>query len=113
MLQIKNLTITHLKDLRTIIKDFSLILNEGDKAAIIGEEGNGKSTLLQLIYDEKLVEGYIEYTGEILNNAEDHSGSDDVVITGYLDNSNSTHLCEIAIFNFGKTIAETFREMPN
>jgi hypothetical protein len=54
-----------------------------------------------------------KYTGEILNNAEDHSGSDEVVITGYLDNSNLTHLCEITIFNFGKTIAETFREMPN
>jgi len=54
-----------------------------------------------------------KYTGEILNNAEDHSGYDEVVITGYLDNSNSTHWCEIAIFNFGKTIADTFREMPD
>lgn len=54
-----------------------------------------------------------KYTGEILNNAEDHSGYDEVVITGYLDNSNSTHWCEIAIFNFGKTIAQTFREMPD
>lgn len=54
-----------------------------------------------------------KYTGEILNNAEDHSGYDEVVITGYLDNSSSTHWCEIAIFNFGKTIAETFRDMPD
>ncbi|MDD5461986.1 MAG: hypothetical protein PHG00_10215 [Methylococcales bacterium] len=54
-----------------------------------------------------------KYTGEILNNAEDHSGYDEVVITGYLDNSNSRHWCEIAIFNFGKTIADTFREMPD
>lgn len=54
-----------------------------------------------------------KYTGEILNNAEDHSGYDEVVITGYLDNSKSTHWCEIAIFNFGKTIADTFREMPD
>jgi len=68
MLQIKNLTVTHLKDLKIIIKDFSLILNEGDKAAIIGEEGNGKSTLLQLIYDEKLVEDYVEFSGEIIKN---------------------------------------------
>lgn len=66
MLQIKDLTITHLKDLRLIIKDFSFVLNEGDKAAIIGEEGNGKSTLLKLIYDESLVEGYVEYEGEVL-----------------------------------------------
>jgi len=68
MLQIKDLTITHLKDFRTIIKDFSLSLGRGDKAVIIGEEGNGKSTLLKLIYDEKLVNDYVEFTGEIIRN---------------------------------------------
>jgi len=68
MLQIKNLTITHLKDLRTIIKDFSFTLNQGDKAVLIGEEGNGKSTLLKLIYDESLVNDYVEFTGEIIKN---------------------------------------------
>lgn len=67
MLQIKNLTISHKKDLRTIIADFSLTLNDGDKAAIIGEEGNGKSTLMKLIYNPGLVEEYVEYTGEIIN----------------------------------------------
>lgn len=65
MLQIKKLTITHRKDLRTIIKDFSFVLNDGDKAALIGEEGNGKSTLLKLCFDEALVEDYVEYEGEI------------------------------------------------
>lgn len=65
MLKIQNLTITHKKDLREIVKDLSLTLNPGDKAALIGEEGNGKSTLLKLIYDEHLVEGYAEYTGTI------------------------------------------------
>ncbi|HHW46167.1 MAG TPA: ABC-F family ATP-binding cassette domain-containing protein [Clostridiales bacterium] len=68
MLQIRNLTLTHKKDLRVLIKDLSFNLNKGDKAAIIGEEGNGKSTLLKLIYDAKLVEGYIEYTGDIIKN---------------------------------------------
>lgn len=66
MLQIRNLTITHLKDLKTIIKDFSFVLNKGDKVAIIGEEGNGKSTLLKLIYDSSLIDGYAEYEGEII-----------------------------------------------
>lgn len=51
MLQIKNLTITHRKDLRVILEDFHLTLNSGDKAVIIGEEGNGKSTLIKWIYD--------------------------------------------------------------
>jgi len=67
-LQIKNLTITHIKDNRILLQDLSFVLNQGDKVAIIGEEGNGKSSLLKLIYDETLVEGYVEYTGEIIKN---------------------------------------------
>lgn len=66
MLQIKNLTIFHKKDLRTILEDFNFVLNDGDKTVIIGEEGNGKSTLLKLIYDSTLVDDYVEYSGEIL-----------------------------------------------
>lgn len=62
MLQIKNLTITHKKDNRVLLDNFSMILNDGDKAAIIGEEGNGKSTLLKLIYEEELVADYVDYT---------------------------------------------------
>ena len=46
MLQIRNLTITHRKDLRELLKDFELTLNPGEKCAVIGEEGNGKSTVL-------------------------------------------------------------------
>ena len=64
MLQIKNLSITHKKDLRVIIKDFSCVLNYGDKAVIIGEEGNGKSTLMKWIYNPELAEEYVECIGE-------------------------------------------------
>ena len=46
MLQINHSTLIHRRDLRTLVEDFSFTLHEGDKAAIIGEEGNGKSTLL-------------------------------------------------------------------
>lgn len=60
------MTITHIKDLRKITENFSFTLNDGDKAAIIGEEGNGKSTLLKLIYDEGMVDGYCEHSGEII-----------------------------------------------
>lgn len=63
MLQIKNLTITHRKDLKNILEDFSLVLNDGDKAVIIGEEGNGKSTLMKWIYDPELIETYAESSG--------------------------------------------------
>ena len=64
MFQIKHVTLTHRKDLRTIVRDFSFVLNDGDRAVLIGEEGNGKSTLMKWIYDPKLVEDYIEYEGE-------------------------------------------------
>ena len=36
MLQIKKLNLTHKKDLRIILNDFNLVLNDGDKAVIIG-----------------------------------------------------------------------------
>lgn len=68
MLQVKNLSITYKKDLRELVSELSFVLNDGDKAALIGEEGNGKSTLLKLIYDESMVEGYVEYSGEIIRN---------------------------------------------
>ena len=52
MLQIQNLTLIHQKDLRTIVQDFSFSLQPGDRAVIIGEEGNGKSTLLKWILEK-------------------------------------------------------------
>ena len=68
MLQVKNLNIYHKKDLRPLVSDLSFTLNDGDKAAMIGEEGNGKSTLLKLLYDPALVADYVEYDGEIIQN---------------------------------------------
>lgn len=64
MLQIRNLSITHKKDLRTILENFSFVLREGDRAVIIGEEGNGKSTLLKWIADPQLIDAYAEAGGE-------------------------------------------------
>ena len=63
MLQIQHLTITHSKDLRVILKDFSLTLNPGDKAVVIGEEGNGKSTLLKWIFCPEMIDSYAEAEG--------------------------------------------------
>ena len=63
MLQIGHLTITHKKDLRTIVSGLSFVLNPGDKAVLIGEEGNGKSTVLKWICDPRLVEDYAEAEG--------------------------------------------------
>lgn len=70
MLQIKNLTITHKKDLRTIVEKFHFVLNTGDKAVLIGEEGNGKSTLLKWIYNPEAIESYAEAEGECIHTGE-------------------------------------------
>ncbi|MDE6640193.1 MAG: ATP-binding cassette domain-containing protein [Acetatifactor sp.] len=64
MLQIKNLNITHKKDMRILLQDFSCVLNDGDRAVIIGEEGDGKSTLLKWIYNPDIIEDYAEAVGE-------------------------------------------------
>lgn len=49
----------------------------------------------------------VNYTGEILANAEEHAGFVDWTIQGYLDKSNENPVCEIAIFNFGQSIADS------
>lgn len=48
MLEVKNITI-QISD-RYLVRDLSFHLNKGDKLAIIGEEGNGKSTLLKALF---------------------------------------------------------------
>ncbi len=70
MFQIKNVTLTHKKDLRTILDGFSLVLNPGDRAVMIGEEGNGKSSLMKWIYDPDMVDDYLECRGEKIMNGE-------------------------------------------
>lgn len=53
-----------------------------------------------------------DYVGEILDNAEEHAGMFDWTIQGYLDTSTSDLICEIAIINFGRTIANSLKELP-
>ncbi len=67
MLQVKHLTITHKKDLTVLVEGLSFTLSPGDRAAIIGEEGNGKSTVLKLLHDPASVAPYAEWTGEIMD----------------------------------------------
>ena len=52
---------------RILLKDFSFTLNPNDKIALIGEEGNGKSTLLKIIAGLD-VSDYVSYTGDIICN---------------------------------------------
>lgn len=67
MLQINHLTITHLKDLTQLISNLNVIVNSGDKLAIIGEEGTGKSTLLKTILSPQLMANYCILEGKIDN----------------------------------------------
>ena len=66
ILQARNVSIYLNQDDRLLVSDFSFSLGRHEKAALIGEEGNGKSTLLKLLYSEHLIEGYAHYTGEII-----------------------------------------------
>ena len=75
MLEIRNLKLTHIQDSRVILEDFSMVLNPGDRAVIIGEEGNGKSTLLKWIFDPESVSDYMDVQGEM------HTGKE---VFGYL-----------------------------
>ena len=66
MLELKNINISLRKDGRNIVEDFSFTLKKGEKAVIIGEEGNGKSTFLKFIYRSSLVEDYCDCSGEVI-----------------------------------------------
>ncbi|MBQ2201323.1 MAG: ABC-F family ATP-binding cassette domain-containing protein, partial [Clostridia bacterium] len=62
-IQARNITVTIDRDVKTIVEDLSFTVPDGAKVALIGEEGNGKSTILKWLYDPALVEGYATVTG--------------------------------------------------
>lgn len=96
MIQVKHVTITHKKDYKVILEDFSLVLNDGDKAVLVGEEGNGKSTLLKWICQPEWIADYCEASGErILQDQR----------IGYLPQ-------ELPPADCGKSIYEYFLEEP-
>lgn len=64
MLQIQNFTLIQKKDHRTLIDGLSFHVNDGEKVAVVGEEGNGKSTLLKWIADPAQIEPYADAFGE-------------------------------------------------
>ncbi|HFU4460521.1 TPA: ATP-binding cassette domain-containing protein, partial [Streptococcus suis] len=65
LLTTQHLTLDHQKDLRNLVQDLNLIVNLGDKIAIIGEEGNGKSSLLLTLLDASLVTDYLLLSGNV------------------------------------------------
>ena len=67
MLELKNITICLKNEDRYIAENFSFTLHQGEKAVMIGEEGNGKSTLLKYIYQQNLVEDYCKCSGTVIS----------------------------------------------
>ncbi|MDD4642344.1 MAG: ATP-binding cassette domain-containing protein [Erysipelotrichaceae bacterium] len=53
-----------------MIKDLSFVLNKHDKIAIIGEEGNGKSTILKVLINDPSLVDYVSFSGQINTNDE-------------------------------------------
>ncbi|MGX7108158.1 ATP-binding cassette domain-containing protein [Facklamia miroungae] len=67
MLQVNNLHVYHSMDFVKIIDNLSFIIHPGEKVAIIGEEGNGKSTLLKWLVDDESLSNYLIIEGEKIN----------------------------------------------
>jgi hypothetical protein len=54
----------------------------------------------------------LAYTGELIDNIEQHGRSANWYISSYLDPDRAPPTCEVAIFNFGLTFADTFEALP-
>lgn len=98
MLQVKNVTIVQKKDGRVLVEDLSFVINDSEKVALIGEEGNGKSTLLKWLYDPQLVEPYAEVAG--------HCSTYDVL--GYLPQELPIADREVSVCDYVARCAGTF-----
>lgn len=65
MLQIKDLTVCRARDGYPLISKLSFSLHKGDKLALIGAEGNGKTALLRVICQPDLASSYLQWEGQI------------------------------------------------
>ena len=92
MLSIKNLTIHLVSDLRTVIENFSFSLENKMKVCIIGEEGNGKSSILKAIVDDEGLKEYAEISGEINKKNEVIGYLPQILETNILDFSTKEYL---------------------
>ncbi len=66
MLQLKNINIKLKKNGNFLFENLNYTLQRGVKCAVIGEEGDGKSTLLKFIYDPQSVSEYCEVSGQAI-----------------------------------------------
>ncbi len=91
ILEIQKLTLTVRESGRVLLKDFSFTLSPGDRAVIIGEEGNGKSTLLRAIAAPHTLEPYCNIDGMIRTNG---------ARIGFLEQELPTALCAQSVAAF-------------
>lgn len=66
MLQLKNINLAIKKNGKNIIENLNYVLQDGVKCAVIGEEGDGKSTLLKFIDNANSVSDYCEFSGQVI-----------------------------------------------
>ena len=69
MIEVRHLSV-HKNDGTELLHDVSFTVSPFDKIAIIGEEGNGKSTLLKIILGETAALDYLTITGEVVRDNE-------------------------------------------
>ena len=98
MLEINDLSISI--DDRYLIRNLNLVLNKGDKLAIIGEEGNGKSTLLKTILgicDYANISGTINYKNKRIGYLEQSINNNDLnnSVYDFLFNNDSDYYNKI------------------
>ena len=91
MLYCQNLTITHKSDGRALIRDFTFSPRAGEHLAVIGEEGNGKSTLIRAFHDPALISAYASVSGTITK-----GGS----VTGYLPQEPDPKLAGMPVYEY-------------
>lgn len=108
MFDIKNVDI--MVSTRYLIKNLNLTLNRGDKCAVIGEEGNGKSTLLKSLLgvcDYAIVSGSINFNnckvGYLKQNLRE---TEDTVVKEYLFKDEKDYYDKISLFY--KLLSELF-----
>ncbi len=65
MISVNNLTLKVIKTSIPLINQLNFTLNHGDKIAVIGHEGTGKSTLLKYLYDASTLDFIEKTSGEI------------------------------------------------
>ncbi len=65
MIKLTNISMIEGTTGRYLLKDLNLVINKSSKIAIIGEEGNGKSSLLHVLRNRKDMISYLTVTGTI------------------------------------------------